>query len=249
VNGREHTSKTSRGDSGAVVVVSPTYNEVDNVEALAEGVLSSSPRFQLLIVDDNSPDGTSELTRELSRKEPRVKLLHRERREGYGRAIAAGLRAALGEGVPYVVTMDADGSHDTEAISSLVSVLERADMVIGSRYVPGGGIRRWPWRRRVLSRGANAYVDRVLSLPVKDCTSGFRGFRAETLRRCDPAAVEANGYAFLIEHLFRVARAGLTIEEVPIQFTDRERGSSNLTLDVFVESVLNPWRIRRSSRT
>lgn len=234
--------------AGAVYVVSPTYNEVDNVGALAAGVTAASPRFELLVVDDDSPDGTSERTRELGRDEPRVKLLHRPEREGYGRAIAAGLQAALEAGARYVVTMDADGSHDTAAIGSLVSALDRADMVIGSRYVPGGGIRRWPWRRKILSRGANAYVDRVLSLPVKDCTSGFRGFRAETLRRCPPEEVQANGYAYLIEHLYRIARTGMTIEEVPIQFTDRERGSSNLTLGVVVESVLNPWRIRRSLR-
>ncbi len=228
-----------------MTVVSATYNEVANVTPLAAGVLEAVPHAHLLVVDDSSPDGTGERVARLARDDPRIGLLLRPHREGYGRAVAAGLEAALAAGARRIVMMDADGSHDPAAIPRLLSALEDgADMVIGSRYVEGGGIRRWSRRRRVLSRCANVYVDRVLGLPVRDCTSGFRAFRASTLGRCRPGEVRARGYAFLIEHLDRVVHAGLGVTEVPIWFTDREQGSSNLTWRVFIESVVNPWRVR-----
>jgi len=229
-----------------VVVVSPTYNEVDNVERLADAVLGTSPGYHLLVVDDSSPDGTSELTASLSAAEPRIELLQRHRRRGYGPAVASGLVAALSAGAPRIVMMDADGSHEARYIPDLVDALDRgADIAIGSRYVSKGGIRRWPLSRRMLSRGANMYIGAVLDLPVRDNTSGFRGFRARTLQRCDPRLVRARGYAFHIELLSLILGAGLTAEEVPIQFTNRTRGRSNLSLEIIVESVINPWRIRR----
>lgn len=231
------------------LVISPTFNEVANVDALADGVLALDPSIHLMVVDDSSPDGTADRVRLRAQIDPRVHLLLRTHREGYGRAVAAGLAAGLEMGARRVLQMDADGSHDTSAIPSLIQGLEDgADMVIGSRYIPGGGIGQWPLRRRLLSRGANVYVDRVLGLPVRDCTSGFRGFHAETLRRCGPQRIRAQGYAFLIEHLYHVVRAGLQVREVPILFTDREAGTSNLSLRVFAESVINPWRIRLSYR-
>ena len=229
--------------------MSPTYNEVDNVPMLADAVLGISPGYHLLIVDDSSPDGTSELTAELSACEPRITLLQRPLREGYGRALAAGLSAALQTGAPRIVQMDADGSHDAQFIPDLVAALDRgADVAIGSRYIPGGGIRHWPLSRRMLSRGANLYINAILGLPVRDNTSGFRAFRAGTLQRCDPRRVRALGYAFHTEYLSHVLREQLTPVEVPIQFTDREIGSSNLSLKVVAESVVNPWRIRLSRR-
>jgi dolichol-phosphate mannosyltransferase len=232
-----------------VVVISPTYNEAENVDALADGVLAQPGGFSLLVVDDSSPDGTGERVLERAAADPRVDLLTRPGKEGYGRAVAAGLNEALRRGADVVVQMDADGSHDPAVIPAMLDALAAGfDVVVGSRYVPGGGIRRWPMRRKLLSRGANAYVDRVLGLPVRDCTTGFRAFSADALRRCDPAAVQAAGYAFLIEHLYHVVQQGLRIEEVPIVFTDREQGASSLTWSVFTESVVNPWRIRLSSR-
>ncbi len=240
------------GSSSAVpevVVVSPTFNEVENVPLLAEAVLGVSPDYHLLIVDDSSPDGTSELTEELGASEPRIGLLRRARREGYGPALAAGLSAGLAMGARQVVQMDADGSHDAQYIPDLVGALDRgADVAIGSRYIPGGSIRDWPLSRRALSRAANLYVGAVLDMPVLDNTSGFRAFRAETLRRCDPRRVEVRGYAFHIEFLSHILGAGMTAEEVPIVFTDRALGQSNLSWPNVFESVLNPWRIRFGSR-
>ncbi len=236
-------------ESPQTLVISPTFNEAANVDALADGVLALDPSIHLMVVDDSSPDGTAERVRQRAEADPRVHLLLRAHREGYGRAVAAGLAAGLEMGARRVLQMDADGSHDTAAIPQLIDALDGgADMVIGSRYIPGGGIGQWPLRRRLLSRGANVYVDRVLGLPVRDCTSGFRGFNASTLQRCSPERIRAQGYAFLIEHLYHVVRADLQVREVPILFTDREAGSSNLSFRVFAESVVNPWRIRLSYR-
>jgi len=235
------------GGEPSVVIVSPTYNEADNVGPLAQAVLSLSPGYHLLVVDDSSPDGTSERTAELGASEPRIHLLQRTRRDGYGPALAAGLWAALQTGAPRVVMMDADGSHDAVYIPDLVAALDRgADVAIGSRYIPGGGIQNWPLRRHLLSRGANAYVNAILDIPVRDQTSGFRAFRADTLRRCDPRRVRARGYAFHYEYLSHVHAAGLTPVEVPIMFANRERGTSKLSMAVIVESVIKPWRVRWS---
>ena len=236
-------------DTPRVVVISPTYNEADNVHALADGVLAQPGDLSLLVVDDSSPDGTGDRVLARAANDPRIGLLTRPGKEGYGRAVCAGLVEALDRGADVVVQLDADGSHDPAVIPCMLDAIAAGfDVVIGSRYVPGGGIRRWPPRRKILSRGANAYVDRVLGLPVRDCTTGFRAFTADALRRCDPREVRASGYAFLIEHLYLADQADLRIEEVPIVFTDREEGESSLTWSVFTESVVNPWRIRLSRR-
>ncbi len=240
--------RQTRADS--VIVISPTYNEVDNVDALMDGILALPERFRLIVVDDSSPDGTADVVRRRGEREPRVGLLLRPQREGYGRAVTAGLMHALDEGAQIVVQMDADGSHDPAVVAELVEAIEGgADMAIGSRYIPGGGVQDWPIHRRLLSRGANAYVHRVLGVTPKDCTAGFRAFRAETLRRCDPREVKAGDYAFLVEFLVRLSRTGIRIVEIPILFTERRAGRSNLSWKAFTESVVNPWRIRLRNRT
>jgi len=234
----------------SVVVISPTFNEVENVDALMDGILALPSRFRLIIVDDSSPDGTADVVRRRAEREPRIGLLLRPQREGYGRAVTAGLIDALEqEGAQIVVQMDADGSHDPAVVQELVAAIEGgADMAIGSRYIPGGGVRDWPLHRRLLSRGANAYVHRVLGVTPKDCTAGFRAFRAETLHQCDPRDVKAGDYAFLVEFLVRLSNTGIRIVEIPILFTERRAGRSNLSWKAFTESVVNPWRIRLRNR-
>lgn len=236
----------TRDDGPPVVVISPTYNEVGNVDALIDGVLAHPLRYRLVVVDDDSPDGTGERVRRRAAVDPRLGLLSRSRRQGYGRAVADGLTHAVALGAAVVVQMDADGSHDPAALPALVETIEQggADVAIGSRYVPGGAIEGWTRHRRVLSRGANAYVRTVLSMPAHDCTAGFRAYRAEWIRRCDPRDVRAGDYAFLIEYLHQLGRAGARVAEVPITFTERRSGRSNLSVRAFVESVFNPWRVR-----
>jgi dolichol-phosphate mannosyltransferase len=233
-------------DPTPVIVISPTYNEVGNVDALVDGVLAHPPRYRLVVVDDRSPDGTGERVERRAASEGRVSLLSRPRRQGYGRAVAHGLMYAVELGAAVVVQMDADGSHDPAVLPALVAAVEEggADVAIGSRYVPGGAIEGWARRRRVLSRGANGYVRTVLSMPAHDCTAGFRAYRAPWLRRCDPREVRAGDYAFLIEYLHRLGREGARVAEVPITFTERRSGRSNLSVRAVVESVVNPWRIR-----
>ncbi len=236
--------------AGPVTVISPTYDEADNVDALIDGILSLPARYRLVVVDDSSPDGTGAAVLRRAAADDRVALLSRPARQGYGRAVAAGLIHALDHGASVIVQMDADGSHDPAAVPSLVAAVDAgADLAIGSRYVPRGAIRDWPWTRRLLSRGANAYVRGVLGLPAHDCTAGFRAFSAPCLRACDPRAVRAGDYAFLVEHLLRVTRGGLRVVEVPITFTERRSGRSNLSWRAFAESVVNPWRIRLDARS
>jgi len=233
-------------DDPLVVVISPTFDEVGNVDALIDGVMAHPPRYRLVVVDDRSPDGTGERVAQRASANGRVSLLSRPQRKGYGRAVADGLNHALGMGAAVVVQMDADGSHDPAVLPALVEAIEEdgADVAIGSRYVPGGAIEGWARHRRVLSRGANAYVRTVLSMPAHDCTAGFRAYRAEWIRRCDPRDVRAGDYAFLIEYLHQLGRAGARVAEVPITFTERRSGRSNLSVRAFVESVVNPWRVR-----
>ena len=238
------------GDTPGVVVVAPTYNEADNIAPLADAVLRLSPDYCLLVVDDSSPDGTSERVAELSASNPRIRLLQRPQREGYGRALAAGLAAAARTRARRIVMMDADGSHDPASIPHIVEALDcGADTVVGSRYIEGGGTRNWSFPRRMLSRGANHYSRWVLDLPVRDYTSGFRGFRAETLHLCDPRRVHAKGYAFHIEFLHHILLSGMTAVEVPIQFTERASGRSKLSWKILTEAVVVPWRIRLARRS
>lgn len=210
------------------LVCLPTYNEAQNVAPLVAGILEQHAGLEVLVIDDSSPDGTADLVRSLQGKQPRLHLLQRPGKLGLGTAYLAGFRHALERGYDYVLTMDADFSHHPRYLPDLLAGMDRHDLMIGSRYVPGGGIARWPLRRRLLSAGANAFTRLCLRLSVRDCTSGMRCYRRELLEAIDPFQIRASGYSFLEEMVWRVDRAGWRIGETPILFEDRVAGSSKI---------------------
>ncbi|MFJ2863516.1 polyprenol monophosphomannose synthase [Kitasatospora sp. NPDC087314] len=235
--------------SPKVVVVVPTYNERENLPVLA-GLLADLPvpNLHLLVVDDNSPDGTGEIADKLAADSGgTVGVLHRTEKNGLGRAYLAGMARALDEDADIVVQMDADLSHPASAIPAMVQALTDDDtaVVLGSRYVPGGSTAaEWPWHRKALSAWANLYVNTILGLGVRDATAGFKAWRASTLRAIDLPTVQSSGYSFQVEMNYRVVKRGLTIREVPIRFEERIEGASKMSIGVQVESALAPWKLR-----
>lgn len=224
-------------------VVVPTYDEKDTLPGTVAGILEQPGEFGVLVVDDASPDGTGEVARGIAAKYPaRVAVLHRPGKQGLGRAYADGFARALADGADLVFQMDADGSHDPAALPALRAPLERgeADLVLGSRYVPGGGTEGWGAARRLLSRWGSFYARTWLRLPVRDLTGGFKGWRRATLEGVHPGTAAARGYAFQVETTFRAARAGARILEVPIRFTERRAGRSKMTLGIALEAS---WRV------
>lgn len=222
-------------------MVLPTYNEIENLEPLVRRVLESRCDLRVLVVDDASPDGTGQLADRLVAELDRVDVLHRPSKEGLGSAYRAGFTQALASGADALVSMDADFSHDPGVLPALLGALgdgDHVDMVIGSRYVAGGAVVDWPVHRRMLSRWGNRYTAWVLGLPVSDCTSGYRAYRADAVRAIDHDATTAEGYAFLTELVRRMADAGRTIVEVPITFVDRQRGRSKMSWRIVVESMV-----------
>ena len=229
------------------VVVLPTYNERENVGALLSAVRRTVPDADILVVDDNSPDGTAPVVEETAAELGQIKLLRRPGKHGLGSAYRDGFAVALDEGYDAVVSMDADFSHDPAAVPDLLRLLDAgADAVIGSRYVPGGATVDWPLHRRLLSRWGNRYTSLVLRLQVRDCTSGFRAYRAEALRAIDPASTTAEGYAFLTELVRRLVRSGYRVMETPIVFRDRQYGESKMSGRIIAESMLlvTRWGLR-----
>ena len=224
------------------VVVIPTYDERDNVRPMAEAVLSQDPSLELLFVDDGSPDGTGDVIESLRASEPRLHCLHREKKEGLGRAYVAGFARALELGADRVVQMDCDFSHDPKDLPRLLAT--DADLVIGSRYVPGGGTPGWPFKRRFISRAGGVFIRVVTGMPIRDPTGGFKCWKATTLRRIDFATVASAGYSFQLEMNHRTWKAGCSIREIPIQFVDRARGYSKITTGIAVESVKIALRLR-----
>jgi len=224
------------------VVVIPTYDERENVAQMSEAVLAALPDATLLFVDDNSPDGTGDAIDALAAEDPRVRCLHRKGKEGLGRAYVAGFEKALEMGADRVVQMDCDFSHDPKDLPRLVA--EDADLVIGSRYVKGGGTPGWPFRRRLISRAGGLFIRTVTGMPLRDPTGGFKCWKAETLRKIDFPTVESAGYSFQLEMNHRTWKAGFAIREIPIVFTDRARGYSKITPGIAVESVKIALRLR-----
>src|ERR1700759_5706267 len=226
------------GDAAAsrVLIVMPTYNERQNLEIMAGRIGEAVPDAALLVVDDNSPDGTGDLADKLAEVDPRVQVMHRTEKAGLGRAYVAGFTQALGDGYDLIVEMDADGSHRPEDLPKLLSAAAHADAVIGSRYVPGGTVVNWPKSRAFLSWGANFYNQVMLGVRVKDATGGFRVYHAQTLRRIDLNGIQSAGYCFQIDMTLRVLQSGLKITEVPITFVERERGASKMSSTVILES-------------
>jgi dolichol-phosphate mannosyltransferase len=225
------------------LVVVPTYNELANLPVLAAGLMEQ-PNLRLLVVDDQSPDGTGDLADQLaSAHSSRISVLHRTGHRGLGRSYVDGLREALREPVDVICQMDADLSHDPVQLPALIAAADQSDVIIGSRYVPGGRIVNWPLRRRLLSRFANSYVRTVTGLAVRDCTSGYRCWRRDALASLPLDRLTSDGYAFLVEMLYVAARRGCRVAEVPITFVERRLGESKLSRDVVIESAIAPWRI------
>ena len=210
------------------LVVIPTYNEAENVLPLAKEILAQDPRLDVLFVDDDSPDGTGDIVTAEGEREPRVGLLRREGKLGLGSAYLAGFRHGLESGYDRILTMDGDLSHNPRYLPALLRASDAYDMVIGSRYVEGGGISNWSLHRRALSAFANFYTRTLLRLPVRDCTGGYRCYRREVLETVEPFAIRASGYSFLYQLVFRVHRCGFSIGEVPIVFEDRLAGASKI---------------------
>jgi dolichol-phosphate mannosyltransferase len=228
-----------------LVVCLPTYEERDNLEPLARALGETFREAALgdarvLVIDDASPDGTGEIADRLVAELPWLDVLHRARKEGLGPAYVAGFRRALADGAELVVEMDCDFSHDPRDVPRLVEAAEEADLVLGSRYVPGGRVENWGPRRRAVSTAGSWYARLVLGLPFRDLTGGFKCFRREVLERIDLDSVSSLGYAFQIETTFRAVRAGFRVVEVPITFTDREVGGSKMTKRIVGEAI---WRV------
>jgi dolichol-phosphate mannosyltransferase len=221
------------------VVVLPTYNEAENIALFLRAVREAAPSTNVLVVDDNSPDGTGRIADEVGAEVGGVDVLHRPGKDGLGSAYREGFARVLGGDYDVVLSMDADFSHDPRQIVDFVNRIEEgADLVIGSRYVSGGGTTDWPVRRQLLSRWGNAYTRSILRVPARDCTSGYRAYRAEALASIDPTSTSAEGYAFLTELVRRLARNGAEVVEIPIIFRDRTRGSSKMSGRIIVESML-----------
>jgi dolichol-phosphate mannosyltransferase len=226
------------------LIVVPTYNERENVGRLVAQLLEVAPEADVMLLDDNSPDGTAAYAEELFGANTRFSVMRRTGGRGYGRSLVDGYRLGLERGYARLVQLDADFSHDPRRIPALVAASRGADVVIGSRYCEGGGVANWPLRRRVLSRFANRYVCRITGLRVGDTTSGFRCYTRRALRCLLDGRVAAEGYAFLVEAVYHAQREGLAVAEVPIIFTDRREGQSKMSRKVIFESVLMPWRLR-----
>ena len=233
-------------DLGRVCMVIPTYNEADNIEWIVGRLRAAQPGVDVMIVDDGSPDGTGDLADRLAAADDQVHVVHRTEKAGLGAAYLHGFRVALDRGYDVVGEMDADGSHQPEQLHRLLDALKRADLVIGSRYVPGGSVVNWPVSRQVLSRGGNLYVRMLLGLKVKDATAGFRVFKRATLEKIDLASVQSTGYVFQTDLAHRTAQAGLSVVEVPIEFIERTRGDSKMSGAVASESLkrITAWGLR-----
>jgi dolichol-phosphate mannosyltransferase len=230
------------------VICLPTYNERENLEPITEAILAATPEVDVLVIDDGSPDGTGVLADELAAREPRVHVLHRARKEGLGKAYLAGFDWALARGYALVLEMDADFSHDPRYLPALLAKAGEADLVLGSRYVAGGGTVNWGLGRRLLSRGGSLYARTILGVSVRDLTGGFKCFRREVLEAIDLPTVECSGYAFQIELTYRTLRRGFRVAEVPIVFTDRRVGQSKMSRRIVLEAIRKVWTIRSSAR-
>ncbi|YAL84595.1 polyprenol monophosphomannose synthase [Dermacoccaceae bacterium W4C1] len=225
-----------------VLVLVPTYNERENLPLIVARVRDAVPYADLLVLDDDSPDGTGDLADEMAAADPHVQVLHRTEKAGLGAAYLAGFAWGLERGYELLVEIDADGSHPPEVLPKLLAAAEEADVVIGSRYVPGGSVVNWPWHRQALSRAGNTYVRVLLGMDVKDATAGYRVYRASALHLMGLHDVESTGYCFQTDLTRRAAGLGLSIRELPIRFVERELGQSKMNADVMRESLLRITR-------
>lgn len=233
-----------------VLVVIPTFDEIENLESILARTRAANPTADILVVDDSSPDGTGELAERLAAGDNQIHVLHRAVKDGLGRAYLAGFDWGLERDYDVLAEMDADGSHAPEQLSHLLNALDGADLVIGSRYVPGGEVRGWAAWRLVLSRGGNRYTRTMLRLPVHDATGGFRAFRADVLRELHLDDISSAGYCFQVDLAWRTWRAGYDIVEIPIAFTERARGRSKMSSLIVGEALVRVgwWGLRNRSR-
>ncbi len=229
-----------------ILMVMPTYNEAENLEWIVGRLRAAHPAVDVLVVDDGSPDGTGALADRLAAADDHIHVLHREQKAGLGAAYLAGFGWALQAGYDVIGEMDADGSHQPEQLDRLLDAIQDADLVIGSRWIPGGSVVNWPRRRELLSRGGNLYVRLLLGIKVRDATAGFRLFRRSALETIDLASVESTGYVFQTDLVTRCLRAGLRVSEVPIEFVERVRGDSKMSGAVASESLrrITRWGLR-----
>ncbi|SFF14000.1 polyprenol monophosphomannose synthase [Streptomyces mirabilis] len=228
------------GPLGTALVIIPTYNEAENIKKIVGRVRASVPDAHVLVADDNSPDGTGKLADELAAEDDHVQVLHRKGKEGLGAAYLAGFAWGMEHGYGVLVEMDADGSHQPEELPRLLTALKGADLVLGSRWVPGGRVVNWPKSREFISRGGSMYSRLMLDVPIRDVTGGFRAFRRETLEGLGLAEVASQGYCFQVDLARRAVKSGFHVVEVPITFVERELGDSKMSRDILVEAL---WRV------
>ena len=228
------------------LVCVPTYDERENVEPITRAILEATPDVDVLVIDDSSPDGTGEIADAIAAREPRVKVLHRPGKEGLGKAYLAGFSWALARGYALVLEMDADFSHNPRYLPEMLERARRAELVLGSRNVRGGGTVNWGIGRKLLSRGGSLYARTILGLPVRDLTGGFKCFHREVLEAIDLESVQCSGYAFQIELTYRAIKKGFRVIELPIVFEDRRVGRSKMSRRIVLEAIAKVWSIRRS---
>ena len=226
-----------------VLIIIPTYNERENLPLLVKEVLATVPA-DILVVDDNSPDGTGKLADELSAAEPRISVVHRAKKEGLGKAYAAGFSWGLVRGYDYLFEMDCDFSHQPKYLTDFLEKIKFADVVLGSRYIEGGGVENWSPMRKFISVGGSLYARTILGLKIKDLTGGFKCFRRKVLETIDYDNLITGGYGFQIEMTYRAVKLGFTVAETPIIFPDRTKGASKMSRKIFLEALINMWKLR-----
>lgn len=231
-----------------VLIIVPTYNEAENIQALLPSIFKFNPEVHILVVDDSSPDGTGQLVQKIIEVDNRVHLLTRHKKEGLGRAYLAGFKWGLDHGYDAVVEMDADFSHRSEDLKKIIKQLEHKDFIIGSRYVPGGGTINWGLIRKIISRGGSFYSRIILGFPIKDWTGGFNAWKRKVLEQIGLNEIQSNGYSFQIELKYRALKKGFIGEECPIVFEDRRVGKSKMSLKIVIEAFYRVWLIRKAAK-
>ncbi|MGE0616380.1 MAG: polyprenol monophosphomannose synthase [Bacteriovoracia bacterium] len=231
------------------LVIVPTYNEIENLQSLTSAVLEATPKdTEILVVDDNSPDGTGKLADTLAAQNPRLHVLHREEKKGLGQAYIAGFRWGLAQGFDCLIEMDADFSHNPRYLTTMLDLLKEYDVVIGSRYVSGGGTMNWGLGRKIISRGGSIYARTILGAPINDFTGGFNGWRRQVLEKMNLSTLRSDGYSFQIELKYRAFKLGYKIREFPIVFEDRKVGHSKMSKKIVLEALKRVWEFRLTTR-
>ena len=226
------------------LVILPTYNEKENIAKLVKEILAQNLGLDILVVDDNSPDGTGQLVEDFKKSVPQLFILHREQKQGLGRAYIAGFKWALAKGYDYIFEMDADFSHQPKYLKDFLIAIKDNDLVLGSRYVKGGGTEGWSFWRKIISRGGCLYAQIILGLPINDLTGGFKCYQRQVLEAIDLDQIESNGYMFQIEMTYKTIKKGFKVKEIPIVFIDREQGKSKFNKKIIWEAVINCWKLK-----